>query len=114
MKIGTIASHSALNILSGAKKEGFETVLYLQGEKKRALYESFEVADEIVELESYDQFFEKVDENTVIIPHGSFVAYLSLDKILSSKIPFFGNKELLLWESDREKKAQLMREASLT
>ncbi|MHA1910108.1 MAG: formate--phosphoribosylaminoimidazolecarboxamide ligase [Candidatus Kariarchaeaceae archaeon] len=114
MKIGTIASHSALNILSGAKKEGFETVLYIQGEKKRALYESFEVADEIIELESYDQFFEKVEEDTVIIPHGSFVAYLSLEKILSSKIPFFGNKELLLWEADREKKAQLMKEASLT
>ena len=114
IKIGTIGSHSALNILSGAKKEGFETVLFLHGDKKRALYESFGVADEIIEIESYDQFFEKVDEDTVIIPHGSFVAYLSLEKILSSKIPFFGNKELLLWESDREKKAHLMKEASLT
>ncbi|MFW9850839.1 MAG: DUF1246 domain-containing protein, partial [Candidatus Thorarchaeota archaeon] len=25
MKIGTIASHSALNIISGAKAEGFDT-----------------------------------------------------------------------------------------
>ena len=110
-KIGTIASHSALNILSGAKKEGFETILYVKGEKRKAVYESFEVADEIIVLDSYEDFFDRVDPNTIIIPHGSFVAYFSLEKILKSDIQMFGNKELLIWESDREKKNKLMQES---
>lgn len=40
--IGTLGSHSALNILAGAKDEGFQTLLLC--EKKRTFYERFSVA----------------------------------------------------------------------
>lgn len=112
-RIGTIASHSALNILSGAREESFETVLYMLGNKRRELYEGFGVATEIVELDSYDELFDTVDNDVVMIPHGSYVAYLSLDKILNSSLQMFGNKELLMWEADRIKKDKLMKDAAL-
>lgn len=113
VKIGTIASHSSLNILSGAKKEGFETILFMKGKERRAMYESFGIADEIIVIDDYQEFFDIVDEDTIVIPHGSFVAYLSLERILNSDIQMFGNKELLLWESDRNKKKELMEKAKL-
>jgi 5-formaminoimidazole-4-carboxamide-1-(beta)-D-ribofuranosyl 5'-monophosphate synthetase len=112
-KIGTIGSHSALNILSGAKKEGFSTVLYVKGKKRKKLYQSFGIADEIIQVEDYSNFFEEIESDVVLVPHGSFVAYLSLEKILKSDIQLFGNKKLLIWESDREKKQFLMKEANL-
>ena len=112
MKIGTIASHSALNILSGAKKEGFNTVLFLTDQSRLSFYSSFRIADEIVCLNDYHELFEKTDNNTIIIPHGSFVAYLSVDELVSSDLKLFGNKKLLVWESDRQKKGQLMKESN--
>ncbi|MBU7029250.1 MAG: DUF1246 domain-containing protein, partial [Theionarchaea archaeon] len=73
--IGTLGSHSALNILSGAKDEGFETVLLC--EKSRKFYERFRVADEIMYLDSLSEIKrediqEKLNERDVIlVPHGS-------------------------------------------
>ena len=36
------------------------------------------------------------------MPHGSFVAYLSLDEHKKMTIPYFGNKAVLDWEASRE------------
>ncbi|TXT55351.1 MAG: 5-formaminoimidazole-4-carboxamide-1-(beta)-D-ribofuranosyl 5'-monophosphate synthetase [Candidatus Thorarchaeota archaeon] len=112
MKIGTIASHSALNIMSGAKSEGFQTVLYCQP-KRREFYESFGLKDSIVEVQSFDEILDMDTEDVIIIPHGSFVAYIGAEKILQSDLNLYGNKELLKWEEDRELKSQLMKESGL-
>ena len=111
-KIGTLASHSALNILSGAQKEGFKTILYSK-ENRKEFYETFEIADEIESVDQYQECLEKNEgrQDLILIPHGSFVAYLSLPKILLSKIPLFGTRKLLYWEADRKLKSQLMHEA---
>ncbi|MEA1993033.1 MAG: formate--phosphoribosylaminoimidazolecarboxamide ligase [Euryarchaeota archaeon] len=105
-KIGTIGSHSALNILNGAKEEGFETVLLCQ--KERKFYERFDVADEIVYLDNLEDISGKemqeelIEENVILIPHGSYISYLSLDEIEKNlEVPIFGNKFLFRWESDR-------------
>ena len=60
MKIGTIASHSALNIISGAKEEGFETVLVSTPDRIE-FYESFGLGSSIVEVESFDEILDGVD-----------------------------------------------------
>jgi 5-formaminoimidazole-4-carboxamide-1-(beta)-D-ribofuranosyl 5'-monophosphate synthetase len=112
MKIGTLASHSALNIISGAKAEGFETELYCTPDRV-PFYSSFGLEDSIVEVESYDEIFELDLSDVIIIPHGSFIAYLGADRILKSDLRIFGNKELLRWEEDRKLKSQLMIEAGL-
>ncbi len=105
--IGTLGSHSALNILSGAKEEGFHTVLLC--EKSRTFYERFRVADEIIYLDSLSEIGRKdlqealLERDVVLIPHGSFISYLDLDFLENEfRIPIFGNKYLFRHESDRE------------
>ena len=112
--IGTIASHSALNILSGAQAEGFKTVLFTKPDRM-AFYKSFHVADEIIQVSDYQKDIldnpAYLHDNLILIPHGSFVAYLSLERLLKSKIPLFGTRKLLYWESDRKLKSKLMLDA---
>ena len=111
-KIGTLASHSALNILSGAQKEGFETILFTK-ENRREFYDSFNIANQIEIVEKYQDVLDQNEKNEelILVPHGSFVAYLSLAKIIMNKIPLFLTRKLLYWESDRKLKIQLMHEA---
>ena len=54
-KIATIGSHSALQILKGAKDEGFQTIcICLKGREEP--YKSFGVADEIIIVDDYKDF----------------------------------------------------------
>jgi len=114
--IGTLGSHSALNILRGAKDEGFRTVCICR-KKEKIIYESFGVADEIIEISDYpdllhDRLQRKLRENNVImIPHGSFNAYIG--NLEALQIPIFGNRELMLWEIDREKQREWLERAGL-
>jgi len=112
MKIGTLASHSALNIISGAIAEGFETELYCTPDRV-PFYKSFGMEDSIVEIPSFDAILEMDLSDVIIIPHGSFIAYLGAERILKSSLRMFGNKELLRWEEDRQLKSKLMKEAGL-
>jgi len=103
-KITTIGSHSALQILKGAQQEGFKTVaVCVKGKEKP--YQQFGVADEIKLIDSYDDFESVQDqlikENCIMIPHASFIAYMGLERIEKLNIPYFGNKKILEWESDR-------------
>jgi 5-formaminoimidazole-4-carboxamide-1-(beta)-D-ribofuranosyl 5'-monophosphate synthetase len=114
--IGTLGSHSALNILRGAKDEGFRTVCICR-KKEKIIYESFGVADEIIEISDYPDLLDqklqqKLRENNVImIPHGSFNAYIG--NLEALQIPIFGNRELMLWEIDREKQREWLERAGL-
>lgn len=112
MKIGTIASHSALNILTGAKAEGFETVLYCTPDRIQ-FYDSFGLKESIVEIQSYDEILDIDMIDTILIPHGSFVAYIGAEKILGSNLRLYGNKQLLRWEEDRKLKSKLLETAGL-
>jgi 5-formaminoimidazole-4-carboxamide-1-(beta)-D-ribofuranosyl 5'-monophosphate synthetase len=69
--------------------------------------------DSIVEIPSFDAILEMDLSDVIIVPHGSFVAYIGSERILKSNLRIFGNKELLRWEEDRELKSQLMKEAGL-
>lgn len=105
--IGTLGSHSALNILAGAKDEGFQTLLLC--EKSRTFYERFSVADEIMYLDSLSEIRKKdlqeklVRKDVILIPHGSYISYLDLDFLENEfSVPILGNKFLFRHESDRE------------
>ncbi|MET1124862.1 MAG: formate--phosphoribosylaminoimidazolecarboxamide ligase [Archaeoglobaceae archaeon] len=116
IRIGTLGSHSALNILRGAKDEGFETVCICR-ERERKVYENFGVADKIIEV---SDFRELLDEhlqrhlrelNVVLVPHGSFNAYIGrFDKLL---LPIIGNRKLMEWETDREKQRRWLESAGV-
>jgi 5-formaminoimidazole-4-carboxamide-1-(beta)-D-ribofuranosyl 5'-monophosphate synthetase len=103
-KIATIGSHSALQILKGAHDEGFKTIaICLKGREEP--YKLFNVADEIIMIDDY-QDMDKIQEdlikkNVIFIPHASLITYLGIDSVEKFKIPYFGNKNILRFEADR-------------
>lgn len=52
--------------------------------------------------------------NPILIPHGTLISSISMDDIEKIKIPIFGNKWILRWESDRSLKQRLMDASSLS
>ncbi|MGH7728134.1 MAG: formate--phosphoribosylaminoimidazolecarboxamide ligase [Vulcanimicrobiaceae bacterium] len=114
--IATLGSHSALQILKGAHDEGFRTLAIANRETER-LYRSFAFVDEVIAIERYSDFISLVPElerrKIIIVPHGSFVAYLSLEEHKRMRIPYFGNKAVLDWEASRELQRQWLARAGL-
>ena len=42
-------------------------------------------------------------QNTILVPHGSFNAYVGTEQMIDKlEVPLFGNRELLHWETDRK------------
>jgi len=114
--IATLGSHSALQILKGAHDEGFRTLAIANRQTER-LYRSFAFVDEVLAIERYEDFPGHVgmlkDRKIIIVPHGSFVAYLSLEDHKKMTIPYFGNKAVLDWEASRELQRQWLSAAGL-
>lgn len=116
--IATLGSHSALQILKGAKDEGFNTLLICE-EKRLALYKRFKFIDEIFTIKNFNEFLTNkcqqrlLKANSIIIPHGTMIAYLTYQDIENIPAPVFGNKWILRWESDRQLKQKLMTESRL-
>ena len=118
--VGTLGSHSALNIFKGAKEEGFNTVCVCK-KKSEIVYKRFPLADQILIVEDFgelldDKVQEKLrQENTILVPHGSFNAYVGTRNIVDKlRVPLFGNRELLHWETDRETQREWLKKAGLT
>src|SRR3989338_1140736 len=115
-KIATLGSHSALQILKGAHDEGFQTICIVTPGRLN-LYNRFKFIDKIYEISSFANFSQieekLIRERAIIIPHGSFVAYLGVEKNKKMKVPYFGNKKVLDWESDRMKQRNWMQGASV-
>ncbi len=117
--IGTLGSHSALNIFKGAKEEGFSTVCVCKKETE-IVYKRFPLVDQVILVEDFselldDEVQQKLKEsNTILVPHGSFNAYVGTEKIIDKlRVPLFGNRELLNWETDREKQREWLKKAGL-
>lgn len=119
LTIGTLGSHSALNIFKGAKELGFKTVCICK-KADAILYKKFPLADELIFVKDFSELLdESLQEklrklNTVLIPHGSFTAYLSTEQLTDSLcVPMFGNRMLLHWEAGRERQKQWLEKAGL-
>jgi 5-formaminoimidazole-4-carboxamide-1-(beta)-D-ribofuranosyl 5'-monophosphate synthetase len=118
VSVATLGSHCALQLLKGAKDEGFKTLLICE-KKRQSLYKRFKFIDELVIVDSFVEVIEErcnsiLEKNSsVLIPHGTLIAQMSSDQIESIKTPIFGNKNILRWESDRKLKQKLMDEANL-
>ena len=112
LSVATIGSHSALNILRGAKDEGLRAVcICLPRDEK--VYRRFKVADEIIIVGEYREILrpevqERLRElNAIVVPHGSFNAYVGAERLRDEfAVPLFGNRELLVWESRRDLQAK--------
>jgi 5-formaminoimidazole-4-carboxamide-1-(beta)-D-ribofuranosyl 5'-monophosphate synthetase len=117
--VGTLGSHSALNIFKGAKEEGFSTVCVCKKENE-IMYKRFPLADQIIPIKEYTDLLDEdiqrklKQANTILVPHGSFNAYVGTEQMIDKlEVPLFGNRELLHWETDRERQREWLRRAGL-
>jgi len=117
--IATLGSHCSLQVLKGAKDEGFRTLLVCE-RRRLNLYKRFKFIDEILVVEKFSEILDEtiqqrfMESNSIIIPHGTFIAYLSSEQIERISRPIFGNKWIFRWEADRELKQRLMQESALS
>jgi 5-formaminoimidazole-4-carboxamide-1-(beta)-D-ribofuranosyl 5'-monophosphate synthetase len=110
-RIATYASHSALQILHGARQEGFKTLAFGR-ERVRPLYTKyFPVADEFIPQEYPEE--DLLKRKAIIVPTGSFVAHLGIDRVENMRALYYGNKKVLRWESDRALERKWLIEAKI-
>lgn len=119
LAIGTLGSHSSLNIFKGAKEAGLRTVCICK-EKDAIMYKKFSLTDEIIFVKDFTELLrEALQEklrrlNVILVPHGSFTAYLSTEQLTNNlHVPMFGNRQLLHWEANRKKQEGWLRKAGL-
>ncbi len=119
LTIATVCSHSSLQIFNGARKEGLKTLGIAVGAKKK-FYDAFPLGkpDEFLIVDNYKDIAKHSEElrekNVIVIPHGSFVEYLGAENFLKLNLPTFGNRNVLMWESDRNKERKWLEGAGLT
>lgn len=121
LTIATVASHSALQIFHGARQEGLRSLNICTGDR-RATYEAFPLskADKLFIVEEFRDILKPevqarlIEENAVVVPHGSFVEYVGAEEILDRfVVPMFGNRESLAWETDRHRQRLWLESAGL-
>lgn len=117
--IATLGSHTSLHILKGAKEEGFKTAIVC--EKGREVpYQRFRVADEYIMVDKFSDIINEDvqqklrDLNSIVVPHGSFIAYAGLEHVEKDfYVPMFGNRSILRWEAERDLERELMLESDI-
>jgi 5-formaminoimidazole-4-carboxamide-1-(beta)-D-ribofuranosyl 5'-monophosphate synthetase len=116
--IATVCSHSSLQIFHGARQEGFRTLGIAIGKRPR-FYDAFPLAkpDDFLIVDSYADILDQADDlvakQVVTVPHGSFVEYMGAEVFAKLRIPTFGNREVLRWESDRERQREWLTSAGV-
>jgi 5-formaminoimidazole-4-carboxamide-1-(beta)-D-ribofuranosyl 5'-monophosphate synthetase len=115
--IATLGSHTALQILKGARDEGMRNLVICKRGKEHP-YKSYGVADEILLIDDWSEWNESLDRelqkrNAIVIPHGSYVAYLGPERVGKMQVMYYGAKEILQWESDRNMERTWLEKAKL-
>ncbi|HMK48017.1 MAG TPA: formate--phosphoribosylaminoimidazolecarboxamide ligase [Methanocella sp.] len=117
--ICTIASHSSLHVFRGAYDEGFRRCAVV-AKGREVPYQRFKSADEYIFVDKFADVLEEEtqkklrDMSAIIVPHGSFVAYVGLDRIESDfRVPIIGNRNILRWEAERERVTKLFEAANI-
>lgn len=115
IRIGVLGSHSALEIASGAKQEGFQTVVVCQnGREKtyaryyRNIFDKFIFLDKFSDITNPENVKQLTDLNTVFVPNRSFSVYAGYEAIEQKfAVPLMGNRYLLKTEERNTPKNQL-------
>jgi 5-formaminoimidazole-4-carboxamide-1-(beta)-D-ribofuranosyl 5'-monophosphate synthetase len=106
IRIGVLGSHSALEIASGAKQEGFETVVVCQKGREltytkyyRKLFDHIILLDKFSEITSKENVKKLNDLCTIFVPNRSFSVYAGYESIEEKFIvPLIGNRNMLRTE----------------
>lgn len=115
--IATIGSHSALQILKGARDEGVPNIAVCKRGTERP-YKSYGVADDIILVDDWSEWDSKVEpellkRNAIVIPHGSFISNMGHAKVQQMKAMYYGTKEILEWESNRTMERKWLLDADI-
>jgi len=124
IKVGTIASHSGLDICDGAVEEEFRTLAVCQAGREKTYSEYFKaqrdpygkvlrgIVDETVVFKKYNEILlpenqqKLVNENVLFIPNRSFTSYCSIDDIEEDfRVPLVGSRNLLRSEERSEQQS---------
>ena len=112
IKVGVIASHSALDTCDGAVDEGFRAVAYAQKGRERTYAEYFRakrdengnvirgMVDETVVLDRFKDILKiqdrMIEDNVLFIPNRSFTSYIGIDAVEDEfYVPMVGSRNLL-------------------
>jgi 5-formaminoimidazole-4-carboxamide-1-(beta)-D-ribofuranosyl 5'-monophosphate synthetase len=106
--IGSIGSHSALDISKGAKDEGFKSLVVCEKGREKTYDKYYKshgnlgVVDETLILEKFrdvarPENVEKINQKkTIFLPHRSFEVYVGYDAIENDfAVPLFGSRMML-------------------
>lgn len=122
LRVGVLGSHSALEVMDGAKDEGLETVVVCQRGREGPYRRLGRLADEVMVLGRFaDMASARVQRelrasSTVVVPHRSLTAYLGYGAIEDRlRVPLFGNRAMLRAEERGGRKDQyhLLRRAGI-
>jgi len=114
IKIGSVASHSALDIFDGAIEEGFRTFAVCQQGRDKTYTEYFRsqrdaegkavrgIVDESMCLKKFNEVISPgnqqklIDNNVLFIPNRSFTSYCGIDDIENDfRVPLVGSRNML-------------------
>ena len=114
IKIGSVASHSALDIFDGAVEEGFRTLAVCQQGRDKTYTEYFRsqrdaegkvirgIVDDSMCLKKFNEVISPenqqklVDNNVLFIPNRSFTSYCGIDDIENDfRVPLVGSRNML-------------------
>ena len=111
--IGVLGSHSALEVMDGAKDENLKTLVICQKGREVPYKRFSRLADEIILVNKFqDALSHKIqtrllDSSTIFVPHRALTAYLGYDGVENKfKVPLFGNRALFQAEERSHKKNQ--------
>jgi len=123
VKIGTVASHSALDVFDGAVEEGFRTVAVCQKGREATYARYFRAlrdkngkvlrgsVDEIMLLEKFAHILEPKNlerlrkDNVLFVPNRALTSYLPVSDVEEKlRIPLLGSRNLLASEERGEGK----------
>jgi 5-formaminoimidazole-4-carboxamide-1-(beta)-D-ribofuranosyl 5'-monophosphate synthetase len=98
--IGVIASHSALDVLDGAKRTGFKTIAICEKGREEPYNRFTRMIDDLIILDRFSDIFsiqeELKEKNCIFVPNRSFVVYCGYNRIEKDfHIPMFGSRILL-------------------
>ena len=113
--IGVLGSHSALEIASGARQEGFQTVVVCQRGREKTYTKYYgNLFDHVVMLDKFQDIvnpenLQKLNSlQTVFVPNRSFSVYAGYDNIEQKfTVPMMGNRSMLRTEERGTPRNQL-------
>lgn len=120
VRIGMIASHSALDLSDGAVDEGFKTVAICKKGREKTYLRYKRIISKPIILDEFNHLLKEDiqqklrDMNVLFVPNRSLTAYIPSEEIEENfNVPMFGNREMLKTD-EREGQYQLFKDAGIS